>query len=323
MNFYDVFNGDADGLCALQQLRLAQPVDARLVTGTKRENALLARVSALAGDRVTALDIALPGNRDALLALLARGVRVHYVDHHEPGPLPRDPLLEILIDTDPEVCTSVLVDRLLEGSARAWAVVGAFGDNLAGTANRLADALGCDAGTRARWRELGESINYNAYGLSEDDLVYRPAELYRALAPFRDPDRFIDSQPHATRLAEARAADLGEADSVSARALGGGARLYLLPDARWARRVFGSLANRRVELEPRLAHAVAVPRPGGAQFLVSLRVPPGGPVSAHDLCSPFGGGGRKRAAGIDHLSAQGLEAFADALAAAFPRPANR
>ena len=45
-------------------------------------------------------------------------------------------------------------------------------------------------------------------------------------------------------------------------------------------------------------------------------------VAAHDLCSPFGGGGRKRAAGIDHLSAQGLEAFADALAATFPRPAN-
>jgi hypothetical protein len=279
-------------------------------------------VPALAGDRVTALDIALPGNRDALLELLARGVQVRYVDHHEPGPLPRHPLLEALIDTDPEVCTSVLVDRMLEGSARAWAVVGAFGDNLAGTANRLADALGCDSGARARWRELGESINYNAYGLSEDDLVYRPAELYRALAPFRDPDRFVASQPHAARLAEARTADLGEADSVRGAPLGGGARLYLLPDARWARRVFGSLANRRVELEPRLAHAVAVPRPGGAQFLVSLRVPPGGPASAHDLCSPFGGGGRKRAAGIDHLSAQGLEAFANALAAAFPRPAN-
>ena len=34
MKFYDVFNGDADGLCALHQLRLAEPRDAVLVTGT-------------------------------------------------------------------------------------------------------------------------------------------------------------------------------------------------------------------------------------------------------------------------------------------------
>ncbi len=64
MTTYDVFNGDADGLCALHQLRLARPLDAQLVTGTKRDNALLARVPAIAGDRVTALDIALPGNRE-------------------------------------------------------------------------------------------------------------------------------------------------------------------------------------------------------------------------------------------------------------------
>ena len=34
--YVDVFNGDADGLCALQQLRLADPVDAELITGCKR-----------------------------------------------------------------------------------------------------------------------------------------------------------------------------------------------------------------------------------------------------------------------------------------------
>ena len=30
---FDVFNGDADGLCALHQLRLAAPREATLVTG--------------------------------------------------------------------------------------------------------------------------------------------------------------------------------------------------------------------------------------------------------------------------------------------------
>ena len=45
MTHFDVFNGDADGLCALHQLRLAAPVDSVLVTGAKRDIALLQRVA--------------------------------------------------------------------------------------------------------------------------------------------------------------------------------------------------------------------------------------------------------------------------------------
>ena len=58
MRIIDVFNGDADGLCALHQLRLAEPAASELVTGPKREIGLLKRVQASAGDRVTVLDIA-------------------------------------------------------------------------------------------------------------------------------------------------------------------------------------------------------------------------------------------------------------------------
>ena len=49
MAHYDAFNGDADGLCALHQLRLAQPLEAVLVTGVKRDIALLKRIDARAG----------------------------------------------------------------------------------------------------------------------------------------------------------------------------------------------------------------------------------------------------------------------------------
>ena len=59
MTHFDVFNGDADGLCALQQLRLAAPRSTVLVPGVKRDIALLQRVPAGPGDSVTALDIAL------------------------------------------------------------------------------------------------------------------------------------------------------------------------------------------------------------------------------------------------------------------------
>jgi hypothetical protein len=315
MTRFDVFNGDADGLCALQQLRLADPQAAELVTGTKRDNALLPRVPAQAGDLVTALDIAMTGNREALLALLARGVRVRYVDHHEPGEIPVHPLLEALIDTAPDVCTSALADRLVGGRHRAWAVVGCFGDNLPATAHRLADAMALDAGRRARWQALGECLNYNAYGLTEDDLVYRPAQLYRALSPYADPERFIAQEPHFERLRQARDADLAQALACPAEPLGKSAVLHRLPDAAWARRVSGSFANHVLNADPRRAHAIATPRPDDGRLQVSLRLARGSSASAHELVRPFGGGGRRGAAGIDALDPAELPRLAERLAA--------
>lgn len=336
MTRFDVFNGDADGICALHQLRLTQPVQATLITGTKRENRLLPLIDAGAGDTVTALDIAMPGNRQALEQMLARGAHVRYIDHHEPGDIPTHPNLDALIDTDPQVCTSVLVDRLLDGAARRWAIVGAYGDNMRQAATRLADALQLDEATRARWRELGECLNYNAYGVTLQDLLYPPEQLYRAVSPFADPDEFIAKQPHFERLSTARAADLLQAEHAPVRTCASGARIYQLDDANWARRVFGSFANHRANIEPTLVHAVIAPRSGTGSvtpeqnpeaaseqnrcYVVSVRVPHGAAVSAHTLCTRFGGGGRARAAGIDYLGADQLDAFADALARAYPQP---
>jgi len=57
MTVYDVFNGDADGICALLQLRHAEPVQSQLITGVKRDIKLLAQVDAASGDHVNVLDI--------------------------------------------------------------------------------------------------------------------------------------------------------------------------------------------------------------------------------------------------------------------------
>ena len=102
---FDVFNGDADGICALLQLRLDEPRDATLVTGVKRDIKLLARVPARRGDRVTALDISLDKNRDPLVGILEAGADVLYADHHYPGEIPRHENLNALIDTAAEVGT--------------------------------------------------------------------------------------------------------------------------------------------------------------------------------------------------------------------------
>src|SRR5436309_9364465 len=115
------FNGDADGLCALQQLRLVDPRESTLVTGVKRDIQLLRRVNAAVGDCVTVLDISLDANRDDLHRLLQAGASVRYFDHHYAGELPQHRNFEAHIEESPDVCTSTLVDRYLAGRHRPWA----------------------------------------------------------------------------------------------------------------------------------------------------------------------------------------------------------
>ena len=70
----DIFNGDADGICALTQYRNAIPGSSRLVTGVKRDIALVAKGGIEAGDEVVVLDVSLDKNRDGLVAALGRGI---------------------------------------------------------------------------------------------------------------------------------------------------------------------------------------------------------------------------------------------------------
>lgn len=316
---FDVCNGDADGLCATLQWRLHAPAQATLVTGTKREIALLHRVEAAAGDEVLVCDISMQRNRAALDTLLARGVRVRYFDHHAVDELPSHPLLEAHIDLASDVCTSLLMDRHLAGTLgetrfRHWALVGAWGDNMDPSAERLADALGLPAQARQRLRELGIAINYNAYGETEEDLLIPPAGLFALMLNHPDPLGFAD-EPVAAQLAAQRGADLAQALALPVQAAGATARVLVLPDAAWSRRISGSLANLLAAQRPECAHAVATPRRDGS-LIVSVRAPLASPRGADALCRGFGGAGRAAAAGIDRLPAGELERFVAALAGA-------
>src|SRR6185369_2310415 len=164
MRFYDIFNGDADGLCALHQLRLDQPRAATLITGVKRDIGLLAQIAPTAGDEFTVLDISLDSNRQALLHALEAGARVRYFDHHFAGEIPNHPLLEPHIDVSANTCTSLIVDQYLSGSHRMWAIVAAFGDNLAAQAYAAAAGMGLGSDDIETLKDLGENLNYNAYG---------------------------------------------------------------------------------------------------------------------------------------------------------------
>ena len=314
------FNGDADGLCALQQLRLAGELDAavRLVSGVKRDIGLLERVQAGPGARVTVLDIAHEQNRADVARLLAAGAGVRYFDHHFAGELPEHPAFESFIDTAAEVCTSLLVDRFLDGRFHRWAVAAAFGDGMPGPARALARRHGLGEGETALLAELGLLLNYNAYGERLDDLHFDPLALAAQLLPYQDPLDFVRHNPCFARLREGHAADMAAAASLQPWREGAGARLYRLPAEPWARRVSGVLANQLAAGDPQRALGLLSARADG-DWTFSLRVPAGASLEADAFCRRYpSGGGRKRAAGINRLPDEKLEEFAAAFLAGYP-----
>jgi hypothetical protein len=309
MRRIDVANGDADGLCALHQLRLAERAEATLVTGMKRDIVLLERVQAAAGDLITVCDISLDANRSALERLLQGGARVRYFDHHYAGPIPTHPALEAHIDEQAGVCTSLLVDRYLNGRHRAWAVVAAFGDGLPETGLRLAESLRAEKPRLDALRELGECINYNAYGESEADALLPPADLYRLIEPYEDPLACVAAEPRLGELARRRREDLARAQQIAPRLDLPWASARVMPDAAWSRRVSGDFANKLCAAEPGRAHAVLTPRSEGG-YVASVRGPRGHSASTATLCREFPtGGGRQEAGGINLLPAGELDAF--------------
>lgn len=312
---FDVCNGDADGLTAVLQWRLHDPAPATLVTGLKREIALLERVPDSA-DEVLVCDLSIARNRDALQRLLNAGAHVRYFDHHFAGDVPLHDKLETHLDADPELCTSLLMDHWLGGRFHAWALVGAYGDALTGVAHRRAAAAGYDGDQRAALRRLGEAINYNAYGDEEADVCIAPAKLYRVMARHADPFEMIAQEESLVDELDARRrTDLRQAQAVRPSLQTEHARVVVLPDEPWSRRVIGCLANELAAAEPRRAQAVLKHLPGG-DFIVSVRAPRAAPLGAAAFCALFGGGGREAAAGIDALPARDYERFVAGFCAA-------
>ena len=315
---HDVFNGDADGICALHQLRLAFPAANNLVTGTKREIDLLQRVEAGSGDEVTVLDLALSNNREALLAMLGKGVKVQYFDHHVSENIPDHQNLTAMIDTSPDVCTSLLVNRYLDGKCLIWAVIGAFGDNLQEVAYEVAKPLGLKPPQLTALRELGEYINYNSYGESVEDLNFHPAELYRIMHQHKNPFVFINENGIFEILKQGYAEDMALARAIRPEHETPGGAVYVLPAKPWSRRVSGAFGNTLASTSPDRAHAVLTQRRDGA-FVVSVRAPLSTHSGADTLCSRFAtGGGRKGAAGINLLPENELPRFMQAFDEAFP-----
>lgn len=312
MTQYDVFNGDADGICALQQLRLNTPIASKLVTGVKRDIQLLANVKADAEDCVTVLDISLDKNRDAAITLLNKGVVIEYYDHHFAGEIPVHANFSANINTASETCTSLIVNNKIKHQHSSWAVVGAFGDNFSESAKAAAKGLSLSEAELIKLQKLGTYLNYNAYGATIEDLHFAPDKLFLSLHPYKNPLDFIAANDAYTHLESGYMEDLSQARKLPATKEDKSIAVVLLPNAAWARRACGVFANELAKQNPDRAHALLTALSPDA-YLVSVRAPMNNKINADVLCRQFPtGGGRKAAAGINHLPEEQLNAFIDA-----------
>ncbi len=304
---YDVFNGDADGIIALLQLRLAEPKSAQLVTGVKRDIQLLDNIKVGVGDSLTVLDISMSRNQQGLRQALESGAQVFYADHHQSGDIPTFPTLEAHINLDANTCTALIVDQLLQGRFHYWAIVAAYGDNLLTRADELADLAGLSLQQAQQLKELGTLVNYNGYGESLDDLHYHPAELFQQLLAYDDPFAVIaaqDSPYHSLKAAYQQ--DMSSAQSLQPIYQDANLNVYKLPNSAASRRISGVYGNWLANQTPHQAHLVLTENNQNG-YTVSLRAPLDNKQGAGELCSQFfSGGGREAAGGLNHLEVEML-----------------
>ncbi len=313
---YDVFNGDADGIISLLQLRLAEPKDSILITGVKRDIKLLKQV-AEENDvtSITALDISMEKNTSALEALLGRGIPVFYCDHHRSGNIPNSEYLTALINLDSDICTGLLINEHLNGKYFLWAITAAFGDNLLSTAEVLAEKHNVSENDTVFLKELGTLINYNGYGSSLDDLHIDPSDLYRQLLNYPNPLSLRDDMesPYYI-LKRGYEKDYENVSALAPIHSDEVSRIFEFPCEAWARRISGVFGNELANQEPSKAHAVLTLNFNKADYIVSVRAPLSNRTGADEVCTLFAsGGGRKAAAGINQLPVESKSDFIEAL----------
>lgn len=308
---YDIFNGDADGICALHQLRLHKPSDnSQLITGVKRDIKLLSNIKNTEHSNITVLDISLDSNRDALHTLLQHKSNIiTYIDHHLAGDIPDSHCLNAHIDTSAETCTSLIVNRLLENKYINWAICGAFGDNLHKPALELCNDQAYSEEQIQQLQEVGELFNYNGYGATIEDLHFHPADLYRAVQPYRSAFDFIAQAEQLSILRKGYVDDMQKAHSVKEQPTSDKNRVFIFPDEPWARRVGGVFSNMKARELPDSAHAL-ITENSDKTLRISVRAPINDRRDAATLCKEFPtGGGREAAAGINNLPADLLDSF--------------
>ncbi|AJI74781.1 putative acetyltransferase [Francisella philomiragia subsp. philomiragia ATCC 25015] len=275
--YIDIFNGDADGILSLIQLRKAVPVASdkhRLITGVKRDISLCKNISNQDANNavVTVLDISYEKNYQDIERLLEYVSQIAYFDHHQADKLISNPKLKANINTSADICTALIVSSRLDKKYHLWAIAAAYGDNLHHIADNEADLFKLNSEQKVQLKELGMLINYNGYGSTIDDLYYHPADLYHELMRYETPfDVIADTKSCFYKLREGYENDSKNLDSLDIQDFES-LKLIKLHNQPWARRVSGTLGNNLANKYHDKAIIIATVKENG-NYLISLRAP--------------------------------------------------
>lgn len=310
MKVIDVFNGDADGILSLLQLRLAKPKDSVLITGVKRDIALLQQIDVNqvnSATEITVLDISMAKNEKPLIDLCEQGAQVFYADHHLAPEIPAYSNLKAHIHLDADICTGLIINNQLKGQFQPWAIAAAFGDNLQNKAKQLAIKTGLTESQSLLLKEFGELTNYNGYGRSISDLHFAPDELFLELLPYESPFDCFNNSDVFAKLKQGYADDLANAQQGTVLVDNDIVKAIALKNDTGSHRISGSFANMLANESPDKAHLILTELDNN-DYLVSLRAPLNNKQGAASVCSQFAtGGGREAAAGINRLPQHQVE----------------
>ncbi len=249
--------------------------------------------------------------------MLDEGNEIQYFDHHFAVDIPEQKNLQANINTDPNTCTSLLVNEYLKQKYLPWAVTAAFGDNLHKSAITAAKLLSINETKLQQLELLGTCINYNGYGSSLEDLIFNPENLYKIISHYEDPFEFIKTDENYKKLESGYKDDISQVEQCKPKLQTATHSITILPNEKWARRVSGVYANQLATENPDRAHAMLTEQDGGS-FLVSVRAPLNNKTGADELCRQFEtGGGRKAAAGINKLPAADFDLFSEKFISSF------
>ena len=317
--YYDLFNGDADGIVSLHQYRMHFPQHSELITGVKRDVELLRHVTGVKDSCVTVFDVSHKTNKEHARQVLANNDHLVWFDNHQADMYIPGPGLSMNIDTSPDCCTSMLVDSHVDGLYRPWTIVGAYGDNLHDSVKEMCPLAYLDDHKLTMLQEIGETLNYNGYGNVESDLTVHPKDVYIDMSDYESPFDYRNQSPIYDKIYHQKCMDSRELEASDVLHQCDVGRVVLLPDSKASVRFSGIYSNRLSLNNPDQAFVILTSVDDDT-YRVSIRAPYNRPNGASSLAENFPtGGGRERAAGVNSLPKNKLRLLIDLMKAQFAR----
>lgn len=306
MKYYDLFNGDADGLISLHQYRMFFPKNSKPISGVKRDVKLLRHMLDVKNSNITVFDVSHRSNMDYVEPILAKGNKITWFDHHEADYYITTSNFRMNLDTDPSCCTSWLVDQYIDGAHRPWTIAGAYGDNLDQLVERINPAFSQQ--TLDILKEVGQTLNYNGYGYEITDLTVDPVDVYNDMKQYESPFKYYMQSETFTTIREQMLQDQRDLNSSEIMYDDTHCQVVLLPETKAAIRYSGIYSNQLTTDNPDKAFAVLTRVEGG--YRISIRAPKNAPTGASGIALQFpSGGGREKAAGINLLPLKDYDTF--------------